>query len=190
MVMLGAIFGIPGFVILPYSVSYLVKLGVDESFASLSVTGGSAVGLFAVLGGGYLSDYVGRLKVIRVFVVLTIAMIFPYFFLLSTRDPLSIMFAQMLFDVLLMVGYGCIILIMGEGFATKFRYSGSGIAYQVGQLFWNGLITTILVPMYIMTYGIIGASQPVAWTTIAVCIVAVVATFFVKETRGTTLDLE
>jgi hypothetical protein len=45
-----------------------------------------------------------------------------------------------------------------------------------------------LLPTFILTYGIVGASQPVIWTIIAMCVIAVAASLFVKETRGITLE--
>ena len=186
--MIGCCNSIANIVILPYSISYLVKLGVDEAFANLSVTGGSAAAFFTCLGGAYLSDYVGRLKVLRASVVLIILMMFPYFFLLNTLNPLWIMVAQILLYGVILVGNGVVSILMVESFATKYRYSGSGITYQFSQLVWGGLPIAILLPVFILTYGVVGASQPVIWTIIALCIAAGVASFFVKETRGTTLE--
>jgi MFS family permease len=176
------------FVILPYSVSYLIKLGVDESFANLSVTAGSLAFVFAVLGGSYLSDDVGRLKIMRIGTVLTIAMLFPFFFLLNTLNPFLIMLAPVLLYTVILFGYGAVNVLMTESFATKYRYSGAGIAAQLGQLLVTGIPVAVILPMYIVNYGVLGASQPVIWTSIALCIIAFVASFFVKETRATVLE--
>jgi len=176
------------FVILPYSISYLVKLGVDESFANLSVTAGSLAFVFAVLGGAYLSDHLGRLKIMRVGTVLTIASLFPYFFLLKSLNPVLIVFAQMLLYTVILLGYGAVNVLMTESFATKYRYSGAGIAGQLGQLLVTGIPVAVILPMYIMKYGVLGAEQPVLWTGMVLCIMALVASFFVKETKATTLD--
>jgi MFS family permease len=184
LLMIGCCNSVANIVILPYSISYLVKLGVDEAFANLSVTGGTAAAFFGCLGGAYLSDYVGRLKVLRVGVVLIILMMFPYFFLLNTLNPLWIMVAQILLYGAILFANSCVTIIMTESFATKYRYSGSGITYQFSQLVWGGLPIAILLPMFILTYGVLGASQPVIWTIIALCIITVVSSLFVKETRG------
>jgi MFS family permease len=186
--MVGACIGLGNIVILPYSVSYLVKLGVDESFANLSVTGGTAVAFFTMLGGAYLSDYVGRLKVIRAVSILVILVIFPYFFLLNTLNPLLIIFAQVLIYAVMQISVGCMNVLNAESFATKYRYSGSGICLQFSSLLWIGIPVAVVVPAFLLTYGVVGASQPIIWTTIALCIVVLVASFFVKETRGAALE--
>jgi hypothetical protein len=99
-----------------------------------------------------------------------------------------IIVAQILLYGVQSVGLGCLNVLMGESFATKYRYSGSGIAYQFGVLLWTGMPVAVLLPMFLVNYGVVGAWQPVSWAAIAMCIVAVVATFFVKETSGTTLE--
>jgi MFS family permease len=188
LIMLTCIAGISATVFLPYSVSYLVKLGMDEAFANLSVTGGTAAAFFGSLGLAYLSDYVGRLKVIRVGAVLIMLFMFPYFFLLNTVNPLLIIIAQVLLYAPTVGCSGCVSILITESFATKYRYSGSGITYQFAQLLWAGIPIVILLPMFLVTYGVVGASQPVIWITIAMCIVTIASSLFVKETAGTTLE--
>jgi MFS family permease len=183
-----AIGGILGFVPLPYSVSYLIRLGVDESFANLSVSAGTAVAFFTGLGGAYVSDYLGRLKIARVGSLLGIGMIFPYFFLLNTLNPLCIIVAQMLLYGVIFLGNTGVVILITESFATKYRYSGAGIAYQIGTLLWPGAILAVVLPAFLMTYGVVGASQPLIWTTIALLTLTIVASLFVKETKGTTLE--
>ena len=73
---------------------------MNEVFATLSVTVGTAVAFFTILLGAFISDYVGRLKVIRVGGILTIAAFFPYFWMLNTLNAMWIIAAQtMLYGV-------------------------------------------------------------------------------------------
>jgi predicted MFS family arabinose efflux permease len=179
---------IGGAIFLPYSVGYLVAKGVDASFANLSVTGGGAIAFFTILGGAYLSDYIGRLRVLRVVGLFMIAFMFPYFFLLNTINPLWIMVAQMLLYGVVELSSGSAKAVYTESFATKYRYSGSGIGAQFAQLVGAGLALAVIFPMFIVTYGVLGAWLPVALFGIAMCVMNVIATFFVKETRGTALE--
>jgi MFS family permease len=175
------------FVILPYSVSYLVKLGMNEAFSNLSVTVGTAVAFFTVLLGAYISDYVGRLRTIRIGAVLTIVVMYPYFWLLNTLNPLLIVAAQALLYGIHSSTLGANSAVYTESFPTKYRSSGSGLAYQLAGLV-AGLLVALLLPVLLVTYGVVGSWQPIAWAVIVLTIVAIVASYFVKETRGSTLE--
>jgi len=178
---------VAAFVILPYSVSYLVRLGVNESFANLSVTAGTAVAFITILGGAYVSDYIGRLNIVRFAGVLLIAVLFPYFFLLNTLNPIWIIVAQMLLYGIAQTPLGACSAIFTESFPTKYRASGAGLTYQLAAAV-TGVMISLILPLFIVTYGVVGAWQPVVWVSIAVTIVGIMATFFVKETKGTVLE--
>jgi MFS family permease len=178
---------VAAFVILPYSVSYLVKLGANESFANLSVTAGTAVAFITILGGAYVSDYIGRLNIVRLAGVLLIAVLFPYFFLLNTLNPIWIIVAQMLLYGIAQTPLGACSAIFTESFPTKYRASGAGLTYQLAAAV-TGVMISLILPLFIVTYGVVGAWQPVVWVSIAVTIVGIVATFFVRETKGTELE--
>jgi len=175
------------FVILPYSVSYLVRLGMNEAFSNLSVTVGTAVAFFTVLLGAYISDYVGRLRTIRIGAVLTIVSLYPYFWLLQTLNPVLIVAAQALLYGIHSSTLGANSAVYAESFPTKYRSSGSGLAYQLAGLV-AGLLVALLLPLLLVTYGVLGSWQPIAWAVIILTIVAIVASYFVKETRGSTLE--
>jgi MFS family permease len=178
---------VPGFIILPYSITYLTRIGVDEVFATLSVTVGTAVAFFTILLGAFVSDYVGRLKVVRVGSILLIAALFPYFWMLNTQNWVWILVAQgMLYGVdEIPFGSGCVLFT--ESFATKYRASGAGLTYQL-TAFVTGVMIALILPVLLLTYGIVGAWQPMVWISIGFSVVAIIASFFVKETAKETLE--
>jgi len=178
---------VPSMIILPYSVSYLTKIGVDEIFATLSVTIGTAVAFFTILLGALISDYVGRLKVIRIGGILTIAAFFPYFWMLNTLNAAWILAAQALLYGTEDLGHGVNEALYTESFATKYRASGIGITYQLSG-FLAGVLSAIILPIFIVTYGVVGAWQPLVWVCIGTTVMSVAASFFVKETRGIVLE--
>ena len=178
---------IPGFVILPYSVSYLVAMKMPEAFSNLSVTVGTAAAFFTVLGGAYVADRTGRLKVLRVAGILTIAVLFPYFWLLNTLNVVWILVAQTLLYGVVQVPLGPNTALYAESFATKYRASGAGLCFQLAGLV-TGILVALILPILITTYGVIGSWQPVVWISIVLCVVAMGASFFVKETKGVVLE--
>jgi hypothetical protein len=174
-------------VILPYSVSFLIKLGTTESFANLSIALASAVATFALLGGAFISDYVGRLTVARVGAVLTIIMLYPYFWLLQTLNPILIILGQTLLYVVGTFSIASNTALYTESFPTKYRYSGGGVTYQLNSFFTGILISTAL-PIFLMNYGIINSWQPVVWLVILLAISSILSSFIAKETKGKSLD--
>jgi MFS family permease len=146
--------------ILPYSVSYLVARGVDESFANLSVTVGTVALFFSILIGAYVSDIVGRLKVIQIGAVLTIVVLYPYMFLLQTLNPIMIVAGQVLIYLFCETQLGVTSTVYVESFATKYRYSGAGLTYQLGG-FVAGIMIGVILPIFLVTFGVVGAFQPI-----------------------------
>jgi len=178
---------IPGLLILPYSISYLTRIGANDALANLSVSAGSAVGFFTLLLGAYVSDYVGRIKVLRIGALLTIAAMFPYFLLLSTVNPIWIILAQMLFYGLNEIPDGVCKAIYTESFPTKYRYSGQGLTHEIGGMI-AGVLIAVILPLILLTYGVVGAFMPIIWVCIAMAIASLTASCFVKETKGTILE--
>jgi MFS family permease len=168
-------------------VSYLVKLGVGEAFANLSVTAGTAVAFFVMLGAAFVSDYVGRRKIVYVSAVLCILVLYPYFFLLNTLNWVCIVAAQVLLYACSTLSGGVNSAIYTETFATKYRYSGAGLTFQMSG-FVSGILIAILLPYLLTTYGVLGAWQPLVWTCMALSILAILSAYSAKETRGTALE--
>jgi MFS family permease len=179
--------GVPALIILPYSVTYLTKLGVNEVFATLSVTVGTAVAFFTILLGAFVSDYVGRLKVIRIAGILTITAFFPYFWMLNTLNAIWILAAQTILYGVEDIGNGCCIAVFTESFATKYRASGAGLTLQLSG-FVTGVLVAVILPALLLTYGIVGAWLPIVWICVGMTAMSIAATFFVKETKGITLQ--
>jgi heme/copper-type cytochrome/quinol oxidase subunit 4 len=77
--------------------------------------------------------------------------------------------------------------LFAESFPTKYRYSGSGLAYQIGTLF-SGVITAILLPVVIISTGGVKNSMPyVAAVAVIVVLASFIATLFIKETKDVQL---
>jgi MFS family permease len=178
---------LPALVVLPYSVSYLVKLGVSESFATLSVTAGTGIATVAVLGGAFLSDYIGRVKMQRIGAIVSLAFLYPYFLLLNSLNWIWIMVAQAMIYCLFELPTGSDKALYAESFSTKYRYSGSSLAFQLGSML-TGIMVGILLPFYLVAFGVTGAWLPIVLTSAAMIIIALIATLFVKETRGTSIE--
>jgi len=174
------------FVTLPYSVSYLVKMGVGESFANMSVAYGTFFSWFNAVGA-CISDYIGRKRWFWIGSVFCIAVVCVYFPLLNTLNPLYIILAQILFTLSYSYSASSNRTMFAESFPTKFRASGMGLSDNLASAV-TGVVIAFILPGLLVTYGVIGAALPVTLICIAVVLIGVIASHFVKETKGVTLE--
>ncbi len=180
---------------IPFSISYIFNIGlahkaanVNIPLASFSILIGNTFAIFTTFVGAYLSDRIGRKKVLLLSSVLVLIFIYPYFYLIDTLVPTNIIVAQMLWLGAEALGYGTLASLLSEHFSTEYRYSGTGLTYQIGAVF-IGIITTFAIPAYIsIAKGVVGAGPYVAVTSAVICIISIVSIMFLKETKDITLD--
>jgi MHS family shikimate/dehydroshikimate transporter-like MFS transporter len=86
-----------------------------------------------VLVFGWLSDRLGRKTMFYASCLFAVAFAFPLLWLLDTRDPLTITAAVIVaINFGQMVGFGVGASWYSEPFATRMRYSGASLGFQVG----------------------------------------------------------
>jgi MFS family permease len=112
---------------------------------------------------------------------------YPFFWLLSSLIPIWIIAAQALLYGVAEVSMGGNTPLLAESFSTKYRASGGGITYAFGN-FLVGILVALILPVLLLTYGVVGAWQPIIWVAMALAVFAIVASYFVKETKGITLE--
>jgi MFS transporter, MHS family, shikimate and dehydroshikimate transport protein len=140
----------------------------------------ASIGLFTVPLYGALSDRFGRRKVYMTGALFTLAFAFPFFALLDTKEPVLIWLAIVL---ALNVGhdlmYGPQAAYFSELFATRMRYTGASIGYQLAAVFGGGFAPLIAVALLAA-----GGSKPylVAAYMMVMASITVAATYFARET--------
>jgi hypothetical protein len=113
--------------------------------------------------------------------------LYPYFWLFNTLNPILIILAQCLALGVSVLPVGSNPVLFTESFPTKYRASGAGLTFQL-QAFIGGLSAAVLLPVLLVTFGVLGAWPSMVVAQAALTIAAIVASFFVKETKGTTLE--
>ncbi len=174
------------FVLIPYSLTYLVRIGISPAFASLAVTIGSISGIFTTIGGAALGDIFGRKKVLFVSAAAILVFMFPYFILLNTLSSVLIIVSLAVLYGIETMNLGVAAGMLTEQFPTMYRASGSGITVQM-MLFFAGVLTTFVLPGMIVGFGVAGAWPYVATIEVGFCAVALVSLLVIKETRGVAL---
>jgi metabolite-proton symporter len=155
------------------------RLGLPRQ-AILDAVVYAAVVEFATLPlAGYLSDIFGRKALYLAGGVFSVALAFPLFWFLESREPLLIIFALVVTMTLThALLFGPKAAFMPELFRTRVRYSGASLGANVAAALSGGfspLIATALL-------GWAGASWPVSLYIIALSAITIAATLLAPET--------
>jgi MFS transporter, MHS family, shikimate and dehydroshikimate transport protein len=140
----------------------------------------AALGLLSVPFYGWLSDRVGRRTLYLAGAIFTLAFVFPFFALLDTKEPVLIWLAIVLaVNVGHDLMYGPQAAYFSELFATRMRYTGSSVGYQLASVFGGGFAPLIAVALLAA-----GGDKPylVALYMMGMGIITVVATYYARET--------
>jgi MFS family permease len=115
----------------------------------------SAVLIITTVTAGVLSDHVGRRRVIMVGFALTVPAVLVLFAWLSGRSAIA--FAVTLVGMLGLYGiaYGPVGAYLPEMFRTEYRYTGAGLAYNLGGIL-GGAIAPLVAVSLADAYGLLG----------------------------------
>ena len=140
----------------------------------------AAIGLFTVPLYGGLSDRVRAPQALHGGALFSLAFVFPFFALLDTKEPVLIWLAIVLgvnigHDLM----YGPQAAYFSELFATRMRYTGASVGYQLASVFGGGFAPLIAVALLAA-----GGDDPylVALYMMGMGLITVVATYFARET--------
>lgn len=166
----------PFYIFSTFIVSYAVtELGYEKVTTLQAVMIGAALSSLLIPLMGWLSDKVGRKTVYTTGAVLMGLFIIPYFLLLDSRTTLGLMLATV---IALGVLWSPITAVLGtlssEIFATRVRYTGITLGYQVGAALAGG--TAPLIATWLLS-EFDGSWYPVAAYMLATILVSLVAIF-------------
>jgi MFS transporter, MHS family, shikimate and dehydroshikimate transport protein len=140
----------------------------------------AALGLLSVPFYGWLSDRFGRRKLYMAGAIFTLAFVFPFFALLNTKEPVLIWLAIVLaVNVGHDLMYGPQAAYFSELFATRMRYTGASVGYQLASVFGGGFAPLIAVALLAA-----GGDKPwlVGLYMMGMGVITVVATYYARET--------
>ncbi|MDB5786875.1 MFS transporter [Caballeronia mineralivorans] len=167
------------YIFLAFSLVYGKFIGISGSVMLSAVMLAMIVEMFAMLGWGKLSDRVGRKPVYMFGALALIAMAFPFFWMLDTKQTPLVYLAFLLGTA---VCHGAMIgtlpALVGELFSTEVRYTGVALGHEVASVFAGGLsplIATALLAKY-------HAFWPVSVFLVLLGLVTVISLLFTRET--------
>ncbi|MGP8296599.1 MFS transporter [Streptomyces inhibens] len=136
---------------LTYLIAYIPNFAVKElhlpastGFAAAMVTGAVLTVVTPLIG--YLSDRVGRVRVMSVFAVLILLLLLPAFGYLVAHPGFGVILGVMFLVGLLKAGYfGPLPALMSELFPVTSRATGVALSYNLGVMLFGGTTPLVIV---------------------------------------------
>ena len=169
-----------------FAISYVTgKLAMPRSVIINAIFLAAVVALVMIPVFGWLSDRIGRKMMFYASCVFAMAFAFPMFWLLDTKDPLTvtltiitaITFGQM-------IGFAVGPSWYSELFEARLRYSGASLGFQIGAAI-AGLTPFAAATLMAWTGG---ATWPISIYLIVVAAITFLATRIAPETASKALN--
>ena len=185
-----AFMSMDGFVMGTYFISFMRLAGIPLATIAVILMLGRVADAFGVLLSGPLADFCKRRIAAYIAIVLTTLLSYPFVLAVLSRRILLMMALQIPISFFgIGVLHGLAPILASESFPTKFRYSGTGISYNLCHII-GGMIAPAALA------GLIGQDIFHKWYYVSICyavycIVAMLALLFIRETRDVNLrDLD
>jgi MFS family permease len=162
--------------------SYAVQLGYSRHVALDTVVVSNTIGLLAQPGFAWLSDRVGRRPVVLAGVLLQAVGIFVMFALINTRDMGLLYLGLGIFSFAHGVTYSPLAAWLGELFATRARYTGASLGYQLAGTIGGGF-TPLIAASLLAASGGAPHSLPVSLYMLALFAITATGAFLARETH-------
>lgn len=169
------------YVITIFGLSYAVtELGLSRSLVLGAIALGAVVELITIPLFGAISDRLGRRPVYMLGCVAAIALAFPIFWGIETRNPVTVILS---FVIGMSVGHGIMYGVqasfLSEMFPSNLRYSGASLGYQMAAPIGGGLVPVAAAALVGTTQG---GTWPVSLLMIGIAALTMVAVYYAKET--------
>src|SRR5215469_9670956 len=182
-----AFMSMDGFVMGTYFISFMKFVGFPLATTAGILMVGRVTDAFGVLLSGPFADLCKRRVAAYIAIGVTTLLSYPFVLAVLSRRIGLVMALQIpisFFGIGVLHGLGPI--LASESFPTKFRYSGTGISYNLCHIFGGMIAPSVLA-------GLIGEDVFHKWYYVPVCyavycVVAMLALLFIKETRDVSLQ--
>jgi MFS transporter, MHS family, shikimate and dehydroshikimate transport protein len=169
------------YVITIFGLSYAVtNIGLSRRLVLGAIALGAAVELLTIPLCGALSDRIGRRPIYLLGCVAAIALAFPLFWAIETRDPVTVVLG---FVIGMSVGHGIMYGVqasfLSEMFPSHVRYSGASLGYQIAAPLGGGLVPVIAAAIVGMHHA---STWPVSALMIVLAVLTMLAVLSAKET--------
>ncbi len=134
--------------------------------------------LVAMPFSAWLSDYIGRKKIMVASAIVMMLSVYPLFSLMVVgAPPVTIALVQLVFSLMLGIYVGPVAAVLVELFPTSVRFSGMAITYNLCAALFGG--TSPMVCEWLI--GTFGDARAIAYYVIAGCLASLVAFAFYHD---------
>jgi len=182
-----AFMSMDGFVMGTYFISFMKFVGIPLATTAVILMLGRVADALGVLFSGPFADFCKRRMAAYIAIGVTTLLSYPFVLAVLSRRIALVVALQIpisFFGIGVLHGLGPI--LASESFPTKFRYSGTGISYNLSHIF-GGMIAPFALA------GLIGEDVFHKWYYVPICyafysFVAMLALLFIRETRDLNLE--
>jgi MFS transporter, MHS family, proline/betaine transporter len=174
------------FIIVFYLSIYGVKtLGLPGWTSMLSGCVSGAILFFLAPLGGYMSDRIGRRKVLQITRILLMLVFYPAFALLNrSPTPGTLLAVVMLLSIVHSINCGPMGAMLGELFPRPVRATGAAIVYSLGVAIFGGFAQFFVTLLIGLTKSVMAP----AWYVLGCGALSVIAVVFMRERSQDALD--
>jgi len=182
-----AFMSMDGFVMGTYFISFMKFAGIPLATTAVILMLGRIADAFGVLLSGPLADFCKRRMAAYIAIGVTTLLSYPFVLAVVSKRVFLMMALQIPMSFFgIGVLHGLAPILASESFPTKFRYSGTGISYNLCHIFGGMIAPSVLA-------GLIGEDVFHKWYYVPICyafycVVAMLALVFIRETRDVNLQ--
>lgn len=176
-----------GYVAGTYAISFMRSSGIGLSTVASLLFIGRVGDMAGVIISGPVADALKRKRTAYVAIAIATALSYPLVRAILGHE-IVLLAAVQFFIALFGIGilHGLAPILSSESFPTKYRYSGTGIAYNLSAML-GGMIAPSLLA------GLIGPDVAHKWFYVPIvyvvyCATAMIALVFIRETKDLTFD--
>lgn len=173
-----------GTIVTPLALQYLIALHVPLAAAALAQSIGYFLSIPVGIVVGIWASRSARKKLFLIGGYLwLIVTLYPFFYALGTKN-ISLIPLMWLLNLVGGTTAGAVIpSLFTEAFPTKYRYTGSGLAYQFGSVMVGIIVTLFYAPVLLLKGPIGTVPYMEVFYTILTAFQIVLAIFFIKDRK-------
>lgn len=173
------------YMILSYMPTYLSEeVGMDSAESFLATTVALATYIFFIFGSGWLSDRVGRKRMLIAASVAFIVLTVPLFVLLGRVGFLGVLLIEIVLGAMLTLNDGTLATYLAELFPTRVRFTGFAFSFNWANALFGGTAPFVATLLIATT----GSKLAPAWYLSGAAAVTLIAMLLGKETAGRPLE--
>jgi MHS family proline/betaine transporter-like MFS transporter len=168
----------PFYLVSAYFITFTEKILSRSKIEALWLNAMVMVILLVVVPlSAWVSDHVGRRKLMTFSAIGFLVFTYPIFSLLLAGDFPSVVLGHFFFALLVSINTGPVMALLVEAFPTRVRYSGMALSYNISAAAFGG--TAPMVAQWLINET--GDAHSIAYYVMACAVISLIALFFYRD---------